>query len=348
MRVGNRSAWRRAVLALLLFLLPALAAAEEADFYKGRQVRLLIGFPPGGGDDALARLLARFLPNHLAGHPTIVPENEPGAGSLAAANALFNTAPRDGSTFGAVHSFVPLMPLLGLPGGRFAALDFTYIGSMAHQVGLCIAMKSAGFRSIEDTRHREFLVGTSGAGTELTTFYGTIASMLGARLRIIKGYGSALEVNAAMDRGELQGRCGVSWSVLKNTRPDWLAEKKIDFLLQLSATKHPELPDVPLIGEWVKDPLDREALDLLLASPAMGVPFLAPPGLPPARAALLRAGFAETVRDPGLVAEATRQRLEISPMPGAEMQALVQRLYALPAPVASRARALVGGDKAAQ
>jgi hypothetical protein len=172
--------------------------------------------------------------------------------------------------------------------------------------------------------------------------------MLGAKLRVIKGYGSALEVNLAMEKGELQGRCGVSWSVLKNTRPEWIAEKKIDYLLQLSAEKDAELPDVPLIGEWVSDPTDRQALDLLLASPHMGIPFLAPPGLPPERVVALREAFDATMVDPELIAEAGRQRLDISPMSGNEMQALIKRLYDAPPSVVTRARALAGSDKSVE
>jgi tripartite-type tricarboxylate transporter receptor subunit TctC len=281
------------------------------------------------------------MPKYLPGNPTFVPQNMPGAGSLNAANTIYNVVPRDGTAFGTLHRFVPLMPLLGIEGPKFDPLKFTYIGSMNREIGICIAMKEAGFRSMEDTKSRELLVGTTGAGAELTTFNATISNTLGAKLKVISGYRTSLDVNMAMERGEVMGRCGVSYGSLKNTRPEWVAEKKVDILLQLGISKDPELPDVPLLGDLVANAIDKQALHLMLAPSEIGRPFLAPPGLPADRTKALRAAFNASMTDAELIDSAKKQRLDISPATGEEMEALIAKVYQSPQPVVERAKALV-------
>ena len=236
----------------------------------------------------------------------VVIESDP---RLTAANTLYNLAPRDGTAFGMTHRFVPLMPLLNIKGAQFDPLKFTYIGSVNREIGLCIAMKSAGFTSMDDMKTREFVAGTTGAGAELTTFYATITNMLGAKIRVVKGYKSAVEVNLAMERGEVQGRCGASYGTLKSTKPDFLTEHKVDVLIQLGLHKDPELPDVPLLGDLVTNEADRKALELLLGPSEMGRPFMAPPEMPAERTAALRKAFDLVLKDPELVADAHTQRL---------------------------------------
>jgi tripartite-type tricarboxylate transporter receptor subunit TctC len=327
-------------------LAPALAAADPvADFYKDKKITLMIGFGAGEAYDAYARTLAHTMPKYLPGSPVFVPQNMPGAGSLNAANAIYNTAPRDGTAFGTVHRFVPLMPLLGVEGPKFDPLKFTYLGSMNREIGVCAVMKSAGFTSLDEMKTREFVVGTTGAGAELTTFNATVSHMLGIKLKVVTGYRTSLEINLAMERGEVQGRCGVSYGSLKNTRPEWLSEKKIDILLQLGLSKDPELPDVPLLGDLVKDPTDKQALHLMLAPSEIGRPFFGPPDVPDDRVKALRAAFDAALKDPDLIAEAAKQRLDVSPVSGVDMTALIARAYAAPKPVVERARALVAmGD----
>jgi tripartite-type tricarboxylate transporter receptor subunit TctC len=315
-------------------------APDGADFYRGKQITLLIGLAAGTTYDVYARLLARHLPKHIPGEPVIIPSNKPGAGSLSAVNSLYNTAPRDGTVIGTGHRFVPLMPLLGLPGTQFDALKFNYIGSMARETGLCIARKDAGIRSMADTRTREFTVGTTGAGSELTTFTATMTRMLGAKFKVVSGYPSSGEIDLAIERGELEGRCGVSYGSLRTTRPDWLEKKQVEVLIQLGLSKEPELPDVPLLGDLVSNQDDRAALELMLAPANMARPFFAPPGVPPERVQILRKAFDAALKDPGLIEEAAKQRLELMPTAGAEMEALFTKLHSLPQPVLNRARAL--------
>jgi tripartite-type tricarboxylate transporter receptor subunit TctC len=342
--MSMRGRIRRSAVAVLLATAVAATTASAdpvADFYKDKKVQLMIGFGAGEAYDAYARTLAHFMPKYLPGHPSFIPQNMPGAGSLNAANAIYNTAPRDGTAFGTVHRFVPLMPLLGVEGPKFDPLKFTYIGSMNREIGVCVVMKSAGFSSLDEMKTREFVVGTTGAGAELTTFNATVSHMLGIKLKVVTGYRTSLEINLAMERGEVQGRCGVSYGSLKNTRPEWLSDKKIDILLQLGLSKDPELPDVPLLGDLVSDSTDKAALHLMLAPSEIGRPFFGPPGVPPERLKALRAAFDAALKDPDLVAEAEKQRLDISPVSGEEMTALIARAYAAPEPVVERARSLV-------
>ena len=320
---------------------PAQADEAVAAFYKGKQIRLVIGLGPGEAYDVYARLLARHYPKHIPGNPTIVPSNQPGAGSLNAINSLYNAAPRDGTVIATGHRFVPMMPLLNMEGVMFDPLKFTYIGSMNREVGICLAMKSANIKTIEDMRAREFVVGTTGAGAELTNFNATLKTMLGVKLKVIVGYRTSLDINAAMEKGELQGRCGASYGSIKTTRPHWLANNEVDIQIQLGLTKEKELPDVPLLGDLVSDPQDRLALELMLAPSEMGRPFMGPPDLPAERVAALRAGFDASMADPALVQEAEKQRLELAPLTGAAMTALVTRLYQAPSAVVKRARELV-------
>lgn len=327
--------------AAILFASPVQAQDSVANFYKGKQIRLVIGLGPGEAYDVYARLLARHFPKHLPGNPTVVPQNQPGAGSLNAINSLYNAAPRDGTVIATGHRFVPMMPLLNMEGVMFDPLKFTYIGSMNREVGICLAMKSANMKSIADMREREFVVGTTGAGAELTNFNATLKSMLGVKLKVIVGYRTSLDINAAMEKGELQGRCGASYGSIKTTRPHWLANNEVDIQIQLGLTKEKELPDVPLLGDLVSDPQDRQALELMLAPSEMGRPFMGPPELPADRTAALRAAFDASMIDPALLQEAEKQRLELAPLSGSAMEALVLRLYQAPPAVVARARELV-------
>lgn len=316
------------------------ADTTPAEFYQGKQVRLIIGVGPGETYDIYARLLARHMPRHLPGHPTIIPQNQVGAGGLTAINSLYNRAPRDGTVFATGNRFLPMMPLLSMDGALFDPLELTYIGSMNRETGICLATKVAGFHTVDDIKKREIIVGTVGAGAELTHFTSTLRQLLGLKMKLIAGYRTSNDINIAMDQGELDGRCGVSYSGLKTTRPDWLANETVDILLQLGLRKDKELPDTPLIIDLVTDSQDRQALELLLAPAEMGRPFFAPPHLPPTRLTALRAAFDASMTDPALRQEAAKQRLDITPMSGADIAALVARFYQTPAPVVERARVL--------
>lgn len=331
------------VSAVISWMMPtSLMAADvaERDFFRGKQIRLIIGVGPGEAYDLYARLLARHLPKHIPGNPLVIPQNQTGAGSLTAFNSLYNVAPRDGTVIGTGNRFLPLMPLLNMDGTRFNPLEVSYIGSMNRETGICLAMKKAGFRTVSDMKDREIIVGTVGAGAELTHFTATLRRLVGLKMKLISGYRTSSDINTAMERGELQGRCGVSYSGLKTTRPQWLANKEVDIQLQLGLRPDRELPGVPLLIELVKDAQDRQALELMLAPAEMGRPFFGPPHIPSDRLLSLRTAFDASMKDAKLLQEAEKLKLDITPLNGADMAALVMRLYKASPEVIERARVL--------
>jgi tripartite-type tricarboxylate transporter receptor subunit TctC len=330
--------------AALTGLAGTVARAEPvADFYRGKVVRVVIGIEPGTAYDLYARLVARYIGKYLPGAPTVVAQNMAGAGSLNAYNYLYNVAPRDGLAFGTGHRFVPLMPLLGLPGAQFDARKFSYVGSANREVDICVARADSGVASIDDWRGRELLVGTTGAGAELTTFYGTVSAMLGVKNKVVLGYRSQNDLFLAVERGEIQGRCGGSYLNLMAEHAHLVKDGIVNIVLQIGQNKDRALPDTPLLSDLVTDPRDRAALDLMLSPNEMGRPFVAPPDTPAERLAALREAFDATTRDKEFLADAAAQSLDIDPVGGARMAELVAKAYAAPEDVVARARALVGG-----
>jgi tripartite-type tricarboxylate transporter receptor subunit TctC len=330
-----------AVAALLAFGAATAAHAQAAgDFYKGKQITLIIGGGPGDGYDTHARLLARHISRYIPGEPGIVPQNMPGAGSLTAVNNIANVAVKDGTVFGTAQRFITIMPLLGMEGVRFDANTLTYIGSTGKETTLCISWKGTGFESLGDLASHEMLIGTMGRGTELTNFSQTLSKTLGLKLKVISGYGSSAQINLAIERGELNGRCGVSYDSLRLTRQDWLDDNKVNVLVQIGLSRVPELKDTPFLLDLIKDGEEKSAVELLLAPSEASRPFFAPPGLPQDRTALLRAAFDKTMVDDAFQADAKKTRLEITPASGADIQALVARIYKVPPAVIARARAL--------
>jgi tripartite-type tricarboxylate transporter receptor subunit TctC len=323
-------------------LMPALAFADAVEeFYRGKQVRLTIGTEAGTSYDAYARSLARHMGDHLPGKPTIVPQNMPGAGSLNTYNHIYNIAPRDGSAFATGHRFVPLMPLLAMPGPKFEAAKFLYIGSINREVDICIARADSGIRSADDLKAKELMVGTTGAGAELTTFYATLGRMIGAKLKVITGYRSTNDLYLAVQRGEIQGRCGDSYANFLNHFPGVEETKEVAPILQIGLSKDPAIPAVPWLLDLVRDDGDHKALALMLAPSDMGRPYVGPPEVPPDRAQALRAAFDATVSDPVVVAELKKQTLDVNPLTGRQMEELVANAYRTPDEIVARARGLV-------
>jgi len=337
---------RLTALALAALTLTAATAGHEAradsvaEFYKGRQITLIIGGGPGDGYDTHARLLARHMSRHIPGEPAMVPQNMPGAGSLTAVNTIYNVSPRDGTAIGTAQRFITIMPLLGMEGVRFDAERLTYIGSTGKETTLCIAWRGAGFDTLGDVAKREMLIGTMGRGTELTNFSQTLSKTLGLKLKVISGYGSSAQINLAIERGELNGCCGVSYDSLRLTRQDWLDGNKIVPLVQIGLSRVPELGDTPFLLDLVTDGEEKAAVELLLAPSEASRPFFAPPGLPDDRTKALRVAFDATMADAEFQADAKKTRLEITPAGGAEIQALVARIYRSSPEAVARARAL--------
>jgi tripartite-type tricarboxylate transporter receptor subunit TctC len=317
------------------------ASAQTGDpvSFAGKQIQFLIGTGAGDTYDSYARLLGKYLTKHLPGSPVVVPSNRAGAGSLVAVNATYNSQVRDGSMLVMGQRFVPLMPLLGLPGAQFDPTKMAYIGSVSSETSVCVAHERSGVATVVDAKKSPLIVGTMGAGTELTNFTATIHRMLGIEFQVVRGYGSSGEIDLAIDRGELQGRCGVSYSSLMRTRGDWVKSGKVKIFLQIDVERSRDMPNTPALGELVNE-VDRAALRLLTAPGVIARPVFGPPDMPPERLAALRKAFDDAMVDKEFLEEARRQQLEVAPMGGAAMERLIRDLYASDPKVIARAREL--------
>jgi tripartite-type tricarboxylate transporter receptor subunit TctC len=335
-----RPAVRTIVLAVALSLPSAAQAAGVEDFYKGRTVSLIIGFSPGTGYDIYARLLARFIGRHIPGNPTVIAQNMPGAGSLKAVSYIHSVAPKDGSVIATANRSAPLEPLLGE--AQFDGRSFAWLGSIASSSSLCATWHTTAIRTWQDALTKPFALAGEGSGAEPDSFARLLKNLFGAKVKLVTGYPGGNEMNLAIERGEVDGRCGWSWDSIKSTRPDWLRDKKINLLAVFSLQKAADIPaEVPLIGDLAANDEQRQILRLHLAGQSFGRPFFAAPGLPQDRKAALRAAFDATMQDAEFIAETNKVKLEVSPTSGAEIDRLLAQVYATPKDVIEKAKQAV-------
>src|SRR5215813_4421613 len=262
-----------AVLLAAIVAQPACSAGVE-DFYKGKTVPLLIGYSVGGGYDTYGRLVARHLGKHIPGNPTIVPQNMSGAGSLKAANYLYSVAPKDGSVIGTFSRSMAIAPLLDK--AEFDSTKFTWLGSVTDEVSLCVTGHDARVKTFGELLVTPATFGAEGMGSDPNVFAAFYRNVLGAKIKIVTGYPGTNEIQLAVERGEVDGLCGLSWSTLKGRYPHWLKEKKINILVQAGIRRQPELPDVPAAIDLAQTPDQTHILKLLLIGQAMARPFAAP------------------------------------------------------------------------
>jgi tripartite-type tricarboxylate transporter receptor subunit TctC len=332
------------VLALVLGLAatPAWAGASDDGFYKGKTVRLVLSTGVGGGYATYGRLLARFMGDYLPGKPNIVVESMPGAGGLRAGNFLYFQAPKDGTTIGIVHSTVPLAPLFGQKGAQFDATKITYLGSLDHSIGMCISWAASPIHTWDDVLHKEFLVGSSGAGSPMEVYPAILNKIFGTHMKVISGYEGGSDIYLAMERGEVQGRCGSMLTAIKVTRPTWIPEHKFVVPIVVAPKRHPDFPDSPTVMELTKDERTRQVFELIFATQEMDRPVLAPPGLPAERVKDLRDAFNGTMHDAGFVEEAAKEKLTIDYVSGEDLEATVKHAYALPPEAIAYAKESMG------
>jgi tripartite-type tricarboxylate transporter receptor subunit TctC len=326
-----------------LVLMPASVgfAQTPAEFYKGKTVELYIAYSVGGGYDLYARLLARHLGKHIPGNPTVVPKNMEGAGGLRLANWLYQAAPRDGTVLGATSRSVAFENILGNKAAQYDASKFTWVGSANDEVSVCVSWENSGVTKFEDLYTKELAVGSTGVADDTYQFPRFVNNALGTKMKIITGYPGGNDVSLALERGEVQGRCGWSWSSVKSIRASWIAEKKINILMQFSLAKHADLPDVPLIMDLAKNDEQRQMFRLIFARQTMGRPYQGPPGIPADRLRVLQQAFMDTMRDKEFLAEADKAQFEITPVDGIAIEKLVAEAHKTPREVAERAGALV-------
>ena len=316
-------------------------AQSPADFYKGKTVELYIGYSVGGAYDLYARMLARYLGQHIPGNPTVVPKNMEGAGSLRLANWLYNVGPKDGTAMAIIGRGTGFDPILGNSKAQFDGPKFTWIGSANNEVSVCVAWHSSGVTKFDDLLARELIVGGTSSSADTDQFPKVVNGVLGTKMRVITGYPGGNDVNLAMERGEVQGRCGWSWSSVKSTHQKWYDEKKFTVLMQLALEKHPDLPNIPLIVDLATTDEQRLILKLIFARQVIGRPFLAPPNVPKERADALRKAFMDTMKDPAFLADAEKAKMEITPVAGDQVAKLVTDIYATPKATADKAAALI-------
>lgn len=321
------------------------AKAETVEeFYKGKTVRAIIGYSVGGGYDTYTRVLAAHLGKHIPGNPAVVPENMPGAGSLKAANYIFNVAPKDGTVIGTFARGLPMEPLIGNSSTHFDASTFSWLGSVSDEASVCVTGANSKVTKWEDAKTTDFTVAGEGSGSDPDIFAVMLKNLFGVKMRLVTGYPGTNEMTMAIERNEVDGRCGWSWAVLKATKATEMKENKLHVILQLSLHKIPDLPDVPNVMALTTTDKQREVLRLVLARQVIGRPYAAPPGIPQDRLDALRKAFDETMKDPEFLADAEKAGLEVDPVSGAEVEELIKGLYALPKDEIAQARKVITAD----
>ncbi len=333
--------YRKSLLGLLIVtaLTNPSAAQSPAEFYGGRTITLVVGYPSGSAYDLYARLVGRHIGRNIPGNPSVIISNLPGASSLVATNALANTSARDGSTIGAVFERIAVEPLINASRALFDGREFGWIGSVLKVTDVCMFWHTAKAKSVEEAKSVEVIVGAAGEAGNSALAPRVMNEFLGTKFKIIGGYGGA-EMFLAMERGETEARCGMSWGGLKASRPDWITNGKIKVVLQMAMERHQELKSTPNILDLVTKPEDRAALEYLYATQEMGRPFLAPPKIPTDRLAALREGFNRTMIDPQFVDDANKSNQEIDPIPGVRVQQIVEALYRTPKHLIDRVEVL--------
>jgi hypothetical protein len=273
---------------------------------------------------------------HIPGNPTLVPKNMAGGGGMRLANYLYNAAAKDGSVIGTFNRGTGFEPLFGNKSAQFDATRFHWLGSTNDEVSICVAWHTSGIGRYQQVLEKELVVGASGVGADTYQFPKIANGVLGTKFRIVTGYPGGADIDLAMERQEVQGRCGWSWSSAKATHPTWLPQKKFNILFQMGLTKHPELPDTPLVLDLAKTDADRTILRLIFGRQVMAWPYALPPGVPQDRVDALRKAFTATMQDKEFLADAAKARFEIRSVTGVQIQKLVQEIYATPAAVVAK------------
>ena len=315
--------------ALAAPLAPA-RADPVAEFYKGRTVAIVVGHQVGTGYDTYARVLARHMPRHLPGQPTMIVQNMLGVSGITAANWLYAIAPKDGTAIGTFAQTVVLDPLMGGTAGKFDATGFNWIGNLESSVATCLATRASGIASFEDLTRRETLFGVTTVNGSLAQFTLAIRNLLGAKARLVSGYQGSASIGVAMQRGEVEAQCGANTTFIATTWATEVGSGLFKVILQLNGARRPELKGVAHAYDLARSEEDRRILEFVLEPRSLGRIFAAPPGVPAERVAALRAAMMATAADPQFLADAERTRLEIAAMPGEELAAQIARYYATP------------------
>src|SRR5882672_4998623 len=336
---GTRPGMTAASLCVLssITLAEPVHAQNVADFYRGKNVALAISFSPGGGYDLYARTLARHMGKHMAGNPALVPQNMPGAGGLRVAQFFYSAAPRDGLTFGTFTRMAGIAPLFD-PTQKYDSAKLTWLGAITDSVSTCLTWHTSPVKTWKDFLEKPVTLGGTGPGGELDIFTNLYKNIFNANVKLVSGYPGTAEIMLAMERGELDGVCGIDWTTIKAQRARWIADKSINVIAQAAFHKDPDLPSVPLIMELTKDPEQLQILKLFVSAHEFARPYAAPPDIPADRAAALITAFEATTKDPAFLTETAQHQMEVAPVSGNKLAQMLNELYRTPEPILAKAR----------
>lgn len=341
----NRNALATAILSAgLIAPLGVTATAAWADpvedFYKGKNVSLIIATGPGAAYDFYGRAVARHLGQFIPGHPTLVAQNMAGASGFRAGNHLYTVAPKDGTVIATFNNAVAFYQVMGQPGIQYKAENFSWIGSVPQDTALVAVWHTTGVKTIEDAKKTEVVMGATGAGGNFAGHVALLNSVLGTKFKIVTGYDGGGSINLAIERGEVSGKANTTWAAFKSITPDWVTEHKIVPLVQFGLLKDPELPNVPLLTELAANDEQHRMFDLVASTVAIGQPFAAPPNIPQDRLAALRRAFDQTLRNAAFRADASKlaAQVEMNPTTGDELAAIVKRTVETPAALVEKVR----------
>jgi tripartite-type tricarboxylate transporter receptor subunit TctC len=332
-----------AVVAVVSLLASSSASAQPVEeFYKSHPVTVMVGFNVGNIYDTVMRGVARHIGKHIPGNPTVIPVNRPGAGSLAAANQLFNVSPRDGTVIGIFNRSILTDPLLNATSAaKFEATKFTWIGNVGNEVSVCVTRRETGAKTWSDLISKPMQIAATSTSADTGVYPLLLNKMFGAKLKLVTGYQGGADMTLALERGEADARCGWSLGGIKTARPSWLKDGPINIPVQLGLRGSPELAGVPLIMDMAKTDQQRRILKLILSRQEWAYAFAAPPEMPAERTEALRTAFDRTMKDPEFLAEAGKMGIEVAATTGTDVERLIKEIYDTPQDLVAEARRVI-------
>jgi tripartite-type tricarboxylate transporter receptor subunit TctC len=318
-----RTLLRAGLLAVFSAAASTQAAAQTPEqFYAGKTIDFVIGYPPGGSNDTWARLVTRHLGKHIPGKPTVVPKNQPGAGSFLAVNTIFNVSPKDGTVIGIGAPTMPLDEKLGTQGVRFKTAEMNWIGRVDSLVNMVFMWNTSRVRTFTDAMSIQSTLSATGVGSTVSIYPTVMNNVFGTKFKLVMGYKGSNEAMLAVERGEVEGH-STSWTALKVAHPDWIRDKTVTILVQFALKRHAEMPDIPTAVELARNEEERAVLAAVMNAAEVGTAFFTTPGVPADRLAALRRAFDATMQDPELRADVEKTGLALNPLTGEELQKLV-------------------------
>jgi tripartite-type tricarboxylate transporter receptor subunit TctC len=327
--------------AISLIAVTAALAQTPEQFYRGKSIDLVIGYPTGGSNDFYSRLLSRHLGKHIPGNPTVVPRNTPGAGSFLALNQVFNVASKDGTVIALGAPTAALDEKLGTQGVRFKTAEFNWVGRIDSATNIVFTWKTSKVKTFADAQKYEVTLAGTGVGSTVSIYPTVMNNVFRTKFKLVMGYRGSNEAMLAVERGETEGH-STAWTAVKVAHPDWIRDKDISVLVQFGLKRHPELPDIPTAVELARNDEERKVVSAIMAAAEIGAAFFTTPRVPADRLAALRRGFDETMKDPEFLDEAMRSNISVAPMPGEELQKLIVDVSSLPPDLLAKVRAAYG------